>query len=550
VIRKVIIKGFKSFKEVTFDLPGHVVLAGPNNSGKTTLLQAIATWSLALQTWLRRNDLIKHGGYYAKAPLTRQVFSSVPLRAFDLLWTGRRADDPIEITLQHGKGWTVTMELIPDTSEQIFVRPRHDAAGQFLGVGGADLPVVFVPPMSGLSTDEPVYQKPKIEQLLGSGKPGDVIRNLLVQAHENQAAWAKLTDAVRRLFGIELLPPDGRGADIVAEYRPAPDGPAFDLASAGSGFQQVLMLLTFLNTRAGAVLLLDEPDAHLHMILQDAIYGELRSVAAATGSQLLIATHSEVIIDSVDPRELCLMYGNPRMLATTEDRTQLIESLGVLSHTDILLADQTLGVLYTDDYTDLDVLQAWARVLKHPALELLTTKLLCKSRVIQHRENARGIDARDHHKALQLVKNDFPGLQLLDGDAHKGAEQTEMTGEGLQRLRWRRYEIESYLVHPDALARFVTKQVGEAAARPHIADMSKYFQDNFPPAVVKDPLGDHEYLNTTKARTKLVPPLLEAAGLANIHYNRFHEIAALMKPEEIHPEVKEKLDGIMKAFGR
>ena len=36
------------------------------------------------------------------------------------------------------------------------------------------------------------------------------------------------------------------------------------------------MLLTFLNTRPGSVLLLDEPDAHLHVILQDAIYGELR----------------------------------------------------------------------------------------------------------------------------------------------------------------------------------------------------------------------------------------------------------------------------------
>ena len=36
------------------------------------------------------------------------------------------------------------------------------------------------------------------------------------------------------------------------------------------------MLLTMLNTRPGAVLLLDEPDAHLHVILQDAIYGELR----------------------------------------------------------------------------------------------------------------------------------------------------------------------------------------------------------------------------------------------------------------------------------
>ena len=74
-----------------------------------------------------------------------------------------------------------------------------------------------------------------------------------------------------------------------------------------AGFQQVLMLLTFLHTRPGAVLLLDEPDAHLHMILQDAIYAELRTVAIRQHSQLVIATHSEVIINAVEPRELCAM---------------------------------------------------------------------------------------------------------------------------------------------------------------------------------------------------------------------------------------------------
>lgn len=37
MIRKVTLKNFKRFDEVTFVLPGHLVLAGPNNTGKTTL---------------------------------------------------------------------------------------------------------------------------------------------------------------------------------------------------------------------------------------------------------------------------------------------------------------------------------------------------------------------------------------------------------------------------------------------------------------------------------------------------------------------------------
>ena len=91
MIRSVGIRGFKRFDEVEFRLPGHVVLAGPNNTGKTTVLQAIASWSLALRRWRELNDFrLRRGLTYGRAPIARQAFSAVPLRSFDLLWTDRK----------------------------------------------------------------------------------------------------------------------------------------------------------------------------------------------------------------------------------------------------------------------------------------------------------------------------------------------------------------------------------------------------------------------------------------------------------------------------
>lgn len=329
-------------------------------------------------------------------------------------------------------------------------------------------------------------------------------------------------------------------------------GTAFNIASAGSGFQQVLMLLAFLNTRPGALLLLDEPDAHLHMILQDAIYHELRTVAARQGSQLIVATHSEVVINSVEPRQLCATLNEPRIVADNDERNRLISSLRVLSNTDVIQALDVLGILYVEHFTDMDILRAWATQLDHRAAALLTTEILWKPVVFQSREHGvgvSGIKAREHFNSLTLVREDLPGLELVDGDAHHGIQESEITGVGLQRLRWRRYEIESYLVHPDALARFVETLVGPDAAGPHVEDMLAHWRDEFPPAVVREPLGNHEYLNVTKARTRLLPPLLEAAGLPELPYTRYHEIAAVMRPEEIHPEVVEKLNAICHAFG-
>ncbi len=548
MINKVIIRNFKRFREVTFDFPGHIVLAGPNNAGKTTVLQAIAAWGLALNRWKQLNDFRHHGFAYTKAPIARQAFSAVPLRAFDLLWNERKyKKDPISIEIQHVKGWKVTMEFIPDTTEQVYVRPVDVANPAILRE--IELPTVFIPPMTGLGTEEPVFQRPKVDELLGQGKPGDIIRNLLVEAHTNQEAWQNLKESIGRLFGYELLEPNSLGAHILAEYQPTANGPRLDVASAGSGFQQVLMLLAFLHARTGSVLLLDEPDAHLHVILQDVIYSELHSVAVKQRSQLIVATHSEVIINSVDPRQLCMLLDTPKSLESVAERSRLVTALKVLPQTDILQALETPGVLYLEDYTDLNILREWARILKHAAYETLTTRLFWKKTVRETRERAPGIKAKEHYDALTLVREDLPGLELLDEDAHPDIPSTPITGQGLQRLRWRRYEVESYLVHPDALARYVEKAVGEDIAAIHVADLSDFFQDNLPPAVVRDPLGDHAFLNNTKARTEILPPMLSAAGLPGMPYTEYHEIAAVMLPEEIHPEVTEKLDGIQRAFG-
>jgi predicted ATP-dependent endonuclease of OLD family len=56
MIEKLTIRNFKRYESVTFEIPHHVVLAGPNNCGKTTALQAIMAWTLALERWKRLND--------------------------------------------------------------------------------------------------------------------------------------------------------------------------------------------------------------------------------------------------------------------------------------------------------------------------------------------------------------------------------------------------------------------------------------------------------------------------------------------------------------
>jgi len=560
MIREVVLRRFKRFEEETFPLGGNVVLAGQNNSGKTTVLQAIAAWALAFEQWRLLNDANKHGGAYSRKPVARQAFSAVPLRAFDLLWHDRRYEGTMAVTVTAEAGWSLTMEFSADSTEQIYVRPHKSTPREV--VQGQGLSVVYVSSIDGLEIEEAAINNPEwVRTLLGRQRPGLILRNLLLDVSRGDS-WAALCGSVERLFGIELLVPQTPGGQIVSEYRRRAGGRTLDLMNAGSGLHQVLLLLACLYTRAGSVLLIDEPDAHLHVFLQDTILSELFRVAAAARSQLILATHSEVIFRSAPPEQLVVMMGPPRRLSSTTERSQLAKAMAVLEQTDILQGLEAPGVLYLEGHTDLDLLRTWASVLGHPLADYLDRTPFWKPVVWQPGDTGQTVRAPEHYCALQLVKTGITGAWLLDSDGRKEVPVSTTPEPGrLNRLGWQRYESESYLVHPVALARFIDRQAGAGGAealrrflttafeRYAGAGLGAQIADAFIAAPGAPSQIVERYLADTKARTTIVGGILQEGGIHAMDYTRFSEIAAVMLPEEIHPEVKEKLDFIQQAFG-
>ncbi len=567
MIRLVTLKGFKRFGEVRFTIPGHVVLAGPNNTGKTTLLQAIAVWELGFRKWRELADFNPRRNGYSWQDLERLAFSAVAVRSFSLLWRNRQRNNPFEVGLQVDGLPLVTLEFRFKADGLMQVRPVADEAiHSFMWTKSSlQLRTTFIPAMSGLAREERRLADPEaIDDLLAQGRPGEVLRNLLVIAHQDDVAWRKLNETIGRLFDCELLPPQ-TGAVLICEYvqRGLPQPPRFDIASAGSGFLQVLLLMTLLLTQhrdadAGtSILLIDEPDAHLHLILQRSIYGELRSVAATRQAQLFVATHSEMIVNNVEARELYLMYGTPRLVQSDVERGQLARSMDVLTHSDMLEAEGALGVFYTEDFTDIDILEAFARVLGDElALRLLSRQVLTKSSQAPSPDGLGDVRAVRHWEMLKLIKPNFPALEMLDKDSPNRANDDLITGDAscMQRIRWRRCEIESYLVHPAPLKRFVEKRLGGAplAAAP-VAALRDALLTTLQQAFLDDPMHPvalvEGYFRAEPVSKSLIPELMQAAGLNNLPKREYFEIATLFRPDEVHPEIIERLNQIKQAFG-
>ena len=153
-------------------------------------------------------------------------------------------------------------------------------------------------------------------------------------------------------------------------------------------------------------------------------------------------------------------------------------------------------------------------------------------------------EATAHFFAMRAV---FPGLRavcLLDGDNRDEANE-ETTRAGLVVLRWRRYEIENYLLQPCAIERFAS--MGFPPSGPLLkTEVYEEFWQQVPRGT--DLFGDHVALVRVKASNEFLVPLFERLARPTPKKD-LYLLAAAMRDDELHPEVIEKLDRIAEGLG-
>ena len=563
MITKISTQAFKRFGRQDFEIGSVSVLAGPNNSGKSTLLQAIMVWNLAMQKWSEKKgpDSGSKASKRSGAPITRQEFSALPLPSMDQLWTdthtslrkgeveGKAAGSlrlmviSLEGKDREDQPWKFGFEFRYSGPEQIHVKPVPEDMDH-LEKAKEEVSVIYVPPFSGIGVNETRYDRPYQDMLVGQGKGGDILRNLLLEVSENEADWAEMEAIIESIFGYRLLKPQYVGMPhITCQYLKGipPKGrgnggyPPLDVSTTGSGFHQVLLILSFILARPSSLVLLDEPDAHLHVLLQKELYDLLLSICDKRRGQLVIATHSEVLIDSTSPQHILSFYDKPHPLSSKSERDRVREALKRVTSLDLLLAEKAKGLIYLEGSTDFDLLRTWARILKHPLDRWFSGMPFWKDN-----RGRQAKDANHHYFALKSIRHNLKALLLLDGD-NRDQSGYESGQDGLQVLFWERYEAESYILHPETLRRYITDKRGELIAEGALTVL----RDNLPPPFFKDPLALNPVLKAEPASKTLLPQLLLEAGI-DLGKGEYFLIAEEMRAEEIPPEVTQKLDAIAK----
>jgi len=387
---------------------------------------------------------------------------------------------------------------------------------------------------------------------LGEGQTAQVLRNLCwilwdaEQQKSGQGEWRSLVEQIERLFGVTLNPPSYIAARGEIQMSYSESGGAtrrkceLDLSAAGRGLLQTLLLLTFLRWRPGAVLLIDEPDAHLEILRQRQIYAELCETARRLGSQLILATHSEVVLNEAQKDQIVAFVGQPHSLKKGD---QLLKSLASLGYEQFLQAEITGWVLYLEGSTDLESLRVLARILKHPAATELAKPFV-------HYVCNQPSKAREHFHGLKEAYPALRGIAIFDNSP----DVTVASGGGMEQVKLSRRELENYFCSPELLRRWVCDDpfsvdlFGHAELAARKQAMEDAITENTIPAALNNPA--HQFWLTNKVSDDYLPAVFTSffgkAGLnATVSKADFAELANLLKPAEIDTEIRAVLEAIV-----
>lgn len=568
MLTKLEIRNFKRFDKVEIDLGSPVVFIGPNNSGKTTALQALALWDIGLRLWTEKRSGKTTPEKRPGVTINRRDLIAVPVPGANLLWRDLHVRDVqnangkpqtknirIDIVVEgigSDKPWSCGLEFDYANEESFYCRPlrqsEHRGAGRMaIPEEAAKVQVAYLPPMSGLAANETRLDSGAINVRLGEGRTAEVLRNLCYLIYDGQAGkeqWKRVCDRIKDLFGVDLDPPKyiAERGEIEMTYRDK-SRVRLDLSSSGRGLQQTLLLLAHLTVNPGSVLLLDEPDAHLEILRQRQTYQLLTEVAREQGSQIIAASHSEVVLDEAADRDVVVAFvGKPHRI---DDRgSQVLKSLKQIGFEQYYQAEETGWVLYLEGATDLAILLAFAETLQHPAKVFLARPFVC---YVMNQPNK----AREHFYGLLEAKADLRGFALFD----RLDQQLQKRPE-LREYMWKRREIENYLCSQETLLSYAEDCARELALEPLFsADrekrekiMKQCIADYVPPAALRD--TNYRWWQDTKVSEEFLDVLFEAffqkLGLPNLmRKTHYHVLARHVPRDRIDSEVSEVLGMIV-----
>lgn len=185
---------------------------------------------------------------------------------------------------------------------------------------------------------------------LARGDANIVLRNILYRLRQ-KPEWTRFEEDLSLIFpGVRIEVIFNPAIDQFIEIKSADSGRTVPLDLAGTGLLQAIQILAYLHLFAPKLIVLDEPDSHLHPNNQRLLCSLLTMVALERDVQVMMTTHSRHVLDTMynEARILWVQDGNVSK-ATAEDQVDILLEIGALDIKEKLQTAGYTAVVLTED---------------------------------------------------------------------------------------------------------------------------------------------------------------------------------------------------------
>ena len=482
MIRRLTLSKFRCFREFDIELAPVTVFMGANGSGKSSILQALSLIHVA--TMLAARDAVMAAG--ATGAQVYRIERSVT----DGAWPFGFDDDD----LLHQSGKANAFEIVATFDGERGVRRsrlvRNTRGGELeIELAGRavepERQKASTMPAAALSAvlHSQINRKAKCERfvddtvmnrLLTEGRHSEVVRNCL--ARLSSQSKARLNRALREAQGVELvrctsLDDVPLESPLEAIFRH--DGNEFELARANEGLLNAVTFLVQIERRhenplADGLLVLDEPEAHLHPRARTVITNRLIELAGRERVQVVSATHSLEVAGLLGRHApgmlyvLAPLFSRPRRIETEEELVRALDpthdfapfaSINFVKHRRILFHEGPTDypillfcarALFRTRPGQLKRFEEWTHVPLGGAANAPTAKLLGK---LVSTKLIRKLDEESRLFMVTVLDRDYerePGVVL------------DESGQIFHRKKtWSRHSIESLFLDAELLAAYL-----------------------------------------------------------------------------------------------
>ena len=307
MLERIYIKNFKRIKETTISCESdYNVFIGENNVGKTTIFEAIHLWKRCYDSNIKK----KNDGFYSVAK--NILFKNLEMirvihdrDVFPLELPKNELECIIQLTFtiddeNFKLGFIVNK---PTSIDDAYLQVSYCDNSEFVRFANkiATLPdhnisnVISINesrPIANMIANEPKMTVGEIRDKIAKGKGHEVLRNKILSNE------SKISDHIYEVIGEEFsFVSNDKNAYIEMKVN------GRDILSYGSGFIQLMELFSSIEYSNSLIkiLLIDEPDAHIHVKAQRNLVRRLQNLR---GYQLFIISHNDRFVNETHDRNL------------------------------------------------------------------------------------------------------------------------------------------------------------------------------------------------------------------------------------------------------